>query len=187
MSIACAVSVFIIHSIITLVPPLFFKGPMSWTLIAKYLYQPGSSLGWPRCSDAYDWAPRHLLASCVAFPRPNGCPEMTRGRTLKKALKCKGPSVNFEEWRAIAEDRPEWRSRAYSRPMPPSENWSCRVRDSKDEHCITQQDTQPSQTCSGGFIIAQLFFAICWCFFATGEYNLIDLGLGSSRKKIAFP
>jgi len=34
-------------------------------------------------------APRQLLTGWVAHPRPNGCPEMTWGRTLKKALKCK--------------------------------------------------------------------------------------------------
>jgi len=33
-------------------------------------------------------------------------------------------------------------------------------------------NTQPSQTCSGGFIKTQLY-AICCCFFAIGEYNLI--------------
>jgi hypothetical protein len=67
-------------------------------------------------------APRQLLTGWVAHSRPNGCPEMTWGRTLKKALKCKGLPVNFKEWRAIAEDRSEWRSRTYSKPMPPSEN-----------------------------------------------------------------
>jgi len=68
-------------------------------------------------------APRQLLTGWVAHSRPNGCPEMTWGRTLKKALKCKGLPVNFKEWRAIAEDRSEWRSRTYSKPtMPPSEH-----------------------------------------------------------------
>jgi len=67
-------------------------------------------------------APRQLLTGLVAHSRLNGCPEMTWGRTLKKALKCKGLPVNFKGWGAIAEDRPEWRSRMYSKPMPPSEN-----------------------------------------------------------------
>ena len=67
-------------------------------------------------------APRQLLTGWVAHSEPNGCPEMTWGRTLKKALKCKGLPVNFKEWRAIAEDRSEWRSRTYSKLMPPSEN-----------------------------------------------------------------
>ena len=62
------------------------------------------------------------LTGWVTHSRPNGCPEMTWGRTLKKALKCKGLPVNFKEWRAIAEDRSEWRSRTYSKLMPPSEN-----------------------------------------------------------------
>jgi hypothetical protein len=43
------------------------------------------------------------------------------GQTLKKALKYKGLSINFKDWRAIAEDRAECKSRTYSRPMPPSE------------------------------------------------------------------
>ena len=45
------------------------------------------------------------------------------------------------------------------------------VHESKGEHCITQKDTQPSQTCTGGFIKTQLY-AICCCFFAIGEYIL---------------
>ena len=37
VSVACAVSAFIMHSIITLVQPLFFKkGSMSWTIIATF-------------------------------------------------------------------------------------------------------------------------------------------------------
>ena len=44
--------------------------------------------------------------------------------------------------------------------------------DTKDEHSITQKDTQPSQTCSGGFTKTQLY-AVCCCFFAIGECNLI--------------
>jgi hypothetical protein len=44
---------------------------------------------------------------------------MTSGRTLKRALNCKGLPANSKEWRAIAEDRSEWRSRTYSKPMPP--------------------------------------------------------------------
>jgi len=44
--------------------------------------------------------------------------------------------------------------------------------ESKDEQCITQKGTQPSQTCSEGFIKTQPY-AICCCFFPIGEYNLI--------------
>ena len=103
-------------------------------------------------------APRRLLIGRVVHSRPNGCPEMTWGRPLKKAPKCKGLPVNFKEWRTIAEDRTEWRSWTYSKPMPSSENWSYRDHESKDEHCITQKDTQ---------------YTICCCFFAIGEYILI--------------
>jgi hypothetical protein len=41
-------------------------------------------------------------------------------------------------------------------------------------HCITQTNTQPSQTCSGGFINA-LFFILLFVdvSFAIGEYYLI--------------
>ena len=69
-------------------------------------------------------APRQLLTGLVVHSRPNRFPEMTWGRTLKKALKCKGLPVDFKEWcaMAIAEDRSEWRSRTYSKHMPPSEN-----------------------------------------------------------------
>jgi len=50
-------------------------------------------------------APRQLLTRWVEYSRPNGCPEMICGRTLKEALKCKGLPVNFKEWHAITEDR----------------------------------------------------------------------------------
>ena len=75
--------------------------------------------------------------------RPNGCHEMTWGWTLRKALKYKGLPVNFKEWRAIAEDKPEWRSRTYSKPMPPSENSSYKIHKSKDEHCISRAPQAP--------------------------------------------
>ena len=68
-------------------------------------------------------APWQLLPGWVAHSRPNGCPEMTWGRALKKALECKELPVNLhKERRAIAEDRSKWRSRTYSKSMPPSEN-----------------------------------------------------------------
>ena len=72
------------------------------------------------CRSYVNFVSHQLLTGWVAHSRPNGCPEMTWGRTLKKALKCKGLPVNFKEWGAIAEDRSEWRSRTYSKPMPPS-------------------------------------------------------------------
>ena len=46
-------------------------------------------------------APRQLLTGWVAHSRPNGCPEVTWGQTLKKALKCKGPPANFKDNRWV--------------------------------------------------------------------------------------
>ena len=80
---------------------------MSWTLIATitigFFVGLATSLGRMPMTRA----PRQLLTGWVAHSRPNGCHEMTWGRTLKKALKCKGLPVNFKELRAIAEDRSE--------------------------------------------------------------------------------
>ena len=54
-------------------------------------------------------APRKLLTSWVANSRPIGCPQMTWGRTLKKALLCNGLSSEFTKWRDLAANRDEWR------------------------------------------------------------------------------
>ena len=48
-------------------------------------------------------APRQLIAGKEENSRPNGCPEITWGKTLKEALKCKGLAVTFKEWCATAE------------------------------------------------------------------------------------
>ena len=53
--------------------------------------------------------------------------------------------------------------------------------ESKDEHCITQKGTQPSQTGSEGFIKTQPY-AICCCFFAIGECNLINSNFSNPIK-----
>jgi len=47
-----------------------------------------------------------------------------------------------------------------------------RVRELRDILRVLSDCTQPSQTCSGGFIKTKLY-AICCCFFAIGESNLI--------------
>ena len=47
------------------------------------------------------------------------------------------------------------------------------------------KDTQPSQTCSGGFIKTQLY-ATCCCFFAIGEYILILSNRGRFRLSSIF-
>ena len=52
--------------------------------------------------------PRKLLTGWVAHPRPVGCPQMTWGRTLNKALKSKGVSCDFATWRELAQDRGDW-------------------------------------------------------------------------------
>jgi hypothetical protein len=53
--------------------------------------------------------PRKLLTGWVAHPRPNGCPLMTWGRTLKKALKNSKIATTFADWTTIAQDRAKWR------------------------------------------------------------------------------
>jgi hypothetical protein len=53
--------------------------------------------------------PRMLLTGWVANPRPLGCPQMTWGRTLKKALSSKSLPTDFAAWRQLAADRCAWR------------------------------------------------------------------------------
>jgi hypothetical protein len=56
--------------------------------------------------------PRRLLTSWVRHTRPVGAPQMTIGRTIKKALKHvhRGIPVEFESWRKLAQDKCSWRS-----------------------------------------------------------------------------
>jgi hypothetical protein len=63
--------------------------------------------------------PRQLLTGWVAHPRPVGCPLMTWGRTLKKALICHDLPTEFVVWRAIARDRPLWRQLTHPEPPRP--------------------------------------------------------------------
>ena len=53
--------------------------------------------------------PRMLITGWVANPRPQGCPYMTWGRTLKKALKSFKISTDFLEWSKLAQDRVTWK------------------------------------------------------------------------------
>ena len=53
-------------------------------------------------------APRQLLAGWVAHARPVGCPQMTWGRTLKKALRRNSLPTESKAWNTIANDRPRW-------------------------------------------------------------------------------
>ena len=56
-----------------------------------------------------DRLPRMLLTGWVANPRPLGCPQMTWGRTLKKALSSNGLPTDFAAWQQLAADRCTWR------------------------------------------------------------------------------
>ena len=53
--------------------------------------------------------PRMLLTGWVANPRSLGSPQMTWGRTLKKALSRNGLPTDFGDWQQIASDRDRWR------------------------------------------------------------------------------
>ena len=114
-------------------------------------------------------APRQLLTGWVSHSRPIGCPQMTWGRTLENALKSKGISKEFDEWIAIAKDRSKWRQLTHSIPKPPDALWLKDTSRVNDYNCITQKDTQPSQTCSEGYIFLLLFATVVFlCIF--GEY-----------------
>ena len=52
--------------------------------------------------------PRKLITGWVAHPRPRGCPYMTWGRTLKKALKCNQIDPDFAIWSKQAQNRGQW-------------------------------------------------------------------------------
>ena len=119
------------------------------------------------CRGAHE--PGATAVTDLSHSRPIGCPQMTWGRTLENALKSKGISKDFDEWIAIAKDRSKWRQLTHSIPKPP-DAW--RLKDSlreNDYNCITQKDTQPSQTCSEGYIFLLLFATVVvLCIF--GEY-----------------
>ena len=55
-------------------------------------------------------APRQLLTGWVAHKRPIGCPQMTWGRTIKKALVRNNLPGDFKAWSSLAADREHWRS-----------------------------------------------------------------------------
>ena len=52
--------------------------------------------------------PRMFLTAWASHRRPVGCPQMTFGRTLNKALAAKGIPKVFSEWSVLAQDRDEW-------------------------------------------------------------------------------
>jgi exonuclease III len=59
--------------------------------------------------------PRKMLTGFVAHPRPIGCPDMTWGRSLKKALKSNDLPTDFGSWTAIAKDRMKWRAAVHAK------------------------------------------------------------------------
>jgi len=96
---------------------------------------------------------------------------MTWGRTLEKALKSKGISKEFDEWIAIAKDRSKWRQLTHSIPKPLDAWWLKDTSRVNDYNCITPMGTQPSQTCSEGYIFLLLYAKVVFlCIF--GKYEL---------------
>ena len=71
-------------------------------------------------------APRQLLTGWVDHKRPIGCPQMTWGRTLKKALVQNNLPTDFKAWSSLAADRRQWRTvcgmkqPTSTEPPPPS-------------------------------------------------------------------
>ena len=66
-----------------------------------------------------DRMPRKLLTGWVEHARPVGCPKMTWGRTLNKALKSYDIPTDFGQWSILAADRRVWQQRIGIRPSCP--------------------------------------------------------------------
>ncbi len=58
-----------------------------------------------------DRMPRKLFTGWIEHARPVGCPQMTWGRTLNKALKSYDLLTNFGQWSTLAADRRVWQQR----------------------------------------------------------------------------
>jgi len=76
---------------------------------------------------------------------------MTWGRTLENSLNSKSISIEYDEWIAIVKGRSKWRQLTHSIPKSPDAWWLKDISRVYDYNCITQKDTQPSQTCSEGY------------------------------------
>jgi hypothetical protein len=57
-----------------------------------------------------DRVPRKLMTSWVAHSRPHGCPQMTWGRTVHRALESCNISTTTAEWFQLAQSRAQWRA-----------------------------------------------------------------------------
>ena len=66
-------------------------------------------------------APRQLLTGWVAHKRPIGCPQMTWGRTLKKALVRNNLPGDSKTWSSLAADREHWRSVCGTKQRSPTQ------------------------------------------------------------------
>ena len=67
-----------------------------------------------------DRMPRKLLTGWIQNAWPVGCPQMTWGRTLNKALKSYDLLTNIGLWSTLAADRRVWQQRIGVRPpFPP--------------------------------------------------------------------
>jgi len=80
---------------------------------------------------------------------------MTWGRTIDNALRSKGISKEFDEWFAIAKDRPKWRQQTHSNPEPPDAWWSKGISRVNDYNCFKQKGTKPNQACSEGYTFSE--------------------------------
>ncbi len=58
-----------------------------------------------------DRMPRKILIGWVENARPSGCPKMTWGRMLNKALKSYDIPTDFGQWSILAADRKVWQQR----------------------------------------------------------------------------
>ena len=65
----------------------------------------------------YERLPRRMLSSWVPATRPKGCPEMTYGRTMYRAMELFG--IDRATWPALAADRDAWRTLLMGGPLPP--------------------------------------------------------------------
>ena len=79
-------------------------------------------------------------------------------------------TLHFKTLRiAIAKDRSKWRQLSHSVPKPP-DAWLLKdTSRENDYNYITQKDTQPSQTCSEGYIFLLLYATLVFLYIF-GEY-----------------
>ena len=108
--------------------------------------------------------PRQLLTGWVAHPRPIGCPEMTFGRTLKKALKRNDLPTDFAAWSAIARDRSRWRLLTHSTPTPspPTPNPPTPSPPTPSPPTPNQPPANPNAPLPGYGNIAPVYVAPTW-------------------------